>query len=165
MRVCIHRGTEQVGGTCIEIKSGGKRVVLDVGMPLDVEPENAEAALPAVHGFREPADDLLAALISHPHQDHVGLVRHLRADLPVAIGAAAQRLLDRASSWLDQPKLEGRPIMHWRNGIPGYAMHDETMLTLEQLRSLVGSWASAKRSTMVRLRVSAEVSVLPSSCR
>ncbi len=118
MRVCIHRGTEQVGGTCIEIESGGKRVVLDVGMPLDVEPENAEAALPAVHGFREPADDLLAALISHLHQDHVGLVRHLRADLPVAIGAAAQRLLDRASSWLDQPKLEGRPIMHWRSGIP-----------------------------------------------
>jgi len=117
MRICIHRGTEQVGGTCIEIESQGKRVVLDVGMPLDVVPEHAEAALPQVRGFREPADDLLAALISHPHQDHVGLVRYLRADLPVAIGAAAQRLLDRAASWLDQPTLEGRPIMHWRDGV------------------------------------------------
>lgn len=118
MRICIHRGTEQVGGTCIEIEAEGRRVVLDVGMPLDVAPEQAEAAIPAVRGFREPADDLLAALISHPHQDHVGLVRHLRADLPVAIGAAAQRLLDRAAEWLGQPKLEGRPILHWRNGVP-----------------------------------------------
>ena len=116
MRICIHRGTEQVGGTCIEIEAEGGRVVLDVGMPLDVDPEHADAAVPAIRGFREPADDLLAVLISHPHQDHVGLVHHLRSDLPVAIGAAAQRLLDRAADWLGQPKLDVRPILHWTNG-------------------------------------------------
>ena len=118
MRIRIHRGTEQVGGTCIEIESGGKRLVLDIGMPLDVQPADAEAAVPMVRGFREPADDLLAVLVSHPHQDHVGLVRYLHADLPVAIGAAAQRLLDRAAEWLDQPKLEGRPILHWQDRVP-----------------------------------------------
>ena len=118
MRIRIHRGTEQVGGTCIEIESGGKRLVLDIGMPLDVQPADAEAAVPMVRGFREPADDLLAVLVSHPHQDHVGLVRYLHADLPVAIGAAAQRLLDRAAEWLGQPTFEGRPLRHWENGIP-----------------------------------------------
>src|ERR1022692_1131971 len=36
MRVCIHRGTKEIGGTCVEIESGGTRIVLDVGLPLDV---------------------------------------------------------------------------------------------------------------------------------
>jgi ribonuclease J len=118
MRICIHRGTEQIGGTCIEVEASGKRIVLDVGMPLDILPEQADAAVPAVQGFREPSADLLAALISHPHQDHVGLVRYLRPDLPVVIGAAAQRILDRAAGWLDQPKLEGRPSQYLESGKP-----------------------------------------------
>ena len=35
MRICIHRGTREIGGTCVEIESQGKRLVLDVGLPLD----------------------------------------------------------------------------------------------------------------------------------
>ena len=37
MRVCIHRGTREIGGTCIEIESQDKRIVLDIGVPLDVK--------------------------------------------------------------------------------------------------------------------------------
>lgn len=36
MRVRIHRGTKEIGGTCVELESQGKRIVLDVGLPLDV---------------------------------------------------------------------------------------------------------------------------------
>ena len=43
MRVRIHRGTQVIGGTCIEIEAQGKRVVLDVGLPLDA-PDEADAA-------------------------------------------------------------------------------------------------------------------------
>ena len=35
MQVCIHRGTKEIGGTCVEIESQDKRLVLDVGLPLD----------------------------------------------------------------------------------------------------------------------------------
>jgi Cft2 family RNA processing exonuclease len=35
MRACIHRGTKEIGGTCVELESQGKRIVLDVGLPLD----------------------------------------------------------------------------------------------------------------------------------
>ena len=31
MRVRIHRGTQEIGGTCIEIEAQGKRIALDVG--------------------------------------------------------------------------------------------------------------------------------------
>jgi ribonuclease J len=33
MRVCIHRGAHEIGGTCIEIEAQGKRLVLDIGPP------------------------------------------------------------------------------------------------------------------------------------
>ena len=35
MRVCIHRGTKQIGGTCVEIEASGSRIVVDLGLPLD----------------------------------------------------------------------------------------------------------------------------------
>jgi ribonuclease J len=95
MRVCIHRGTQEVGGTCIEIESDGKRIVLDVGLPLDAE--DSARHLPKVKGFREPDDSLLAVVLSHPHQDHYGLARYLCPDIEMIMGAAAERILKAAA--------------------------------------------------------------------
>lgn len=94
MRVCIHRGTQEVGGTCIEIESAGQRIVLDVGLPL--EAEDSEVSLPHVQGFRQPEPSLLAVVISHPHQDHYGLAKYLLPDTPMIMGAAAERILKAA---------------------------------------------------------------------
>ncbi|CAN0621699.1 protein of unknown function [Burkholderia multivorans] len=30
MRVCIHRGSKQIGGSCIELEAKGQRIVLDL---------------------------------------------------------------------------------------------------------------------------------------
>jgi ribonuclease J len=101
MRVCIHRGTKQIGGTCIEIEAQGKRIVLDVGMPLDAgEHDDPASLLPPVPGFREPDPSLLGVVISHPHQDHYGLIQQIRSDIPVLIGAAAARILSAAADFI-----------------------------------------------------------------
>ncbi len=97
MRVRIHRGSHEIGGTCIEVEAAGKRIVLDIGLPLDAEDD--AALLPPVSGFREPDDTLLAVAISHPHQDHYGLAHHLRPELPVLIGEAAHGILRAASAF------------------------------------------------------------------
>ena len=98
MKVCIHRGTKQIGGTCIETEAEGKRIVLDLGLPLDAEDfEDIESLLPSVRGFKEPDDSLLGVLISHPHQDHYGLTRCIRPEVPVLIGEKASRILEAAS--------------------------------------------------------------------
>jgi len=34
LNITIHRGTREIGGTCIEIVHGNNRIVLDIGMPL-----------------------------------------------------------------------------------------------------------------------------------
>ena len=97
MRVRIHRGAREIGGTCIEVEAAGKRLALDVGLPIGAEA--SAALLPKVPGFREPDDSLLAVVISHPHQDHYGLAQYLRPDLPVVLGEAAHRILQAASAF------------------------------------------------------------------
>ena len=51
MKVRIHRGTKEIGGTCIEMAAHGKRIALDVGLPLDAGDEDHERLLPAVPGL------------------------------------------------------------------------------------------------------------------
>jgi len=94
MKVRIHRGAKEIGGTCIEVEAAGQRIVLDVGLPLEAEAD--EALLPKVRGFREPDASLLGVVISHPHQDHYGLAQYLRPGIPILIGEAAARILHAA---------------------------------------------------------------------
>ena len=37
MRICIHRGAEEIGGNCVELEQDGVRILLDLGLPLDAE--------------------------------------------------------------------------------------------------------------------------------
>lgn len=101
MRVRIHRGTLQIGGTCIEVEAQGKRIVLDVGLPLDAEVAgDRNSLLPPVSGFRTADPSLLGIVISHPHQDHYGLLGELGTDVPILIGEAAQRILAAAADFI-----------------------------------------------------------------
>jgi ribonuclease J len=34
MKIIIHRGTHEIGGSCVEIKSKKSRILIDIGMPL-----------------------------------------------------------------------------------------------------------------------------------
>jgi ribonuclease J len=100
MRVRIHRGANEIGGSCVEIESEEKRLVLDVGLPLSMDgTENTVSLVPQVDGFRNINEDLLAIIVSHPHQDHYGLIEFLRPDIPIMIGGAAKRMLKVASKF------------------------------------------------------------------
>ncbi len=113
MKVCIHRGTQEVGGTCIEIESQGQRIVLDVGLPL--EATDSIKSLPNVNWFREQNESLLAVVISHPHQDHYGLARYLLPDTQVVMGAATERIL-KAAKLFTPTGMEFRNVLHLESG-------------------------------------------------
>lgn len=95
MRFCIHRGTQEIGGTCIEIESQGKSLVLDIGLPLNDADADAMPLHP-VPGFDRPDPSMLGVLISHPHQDHYGLAYRLPKETTFLIGQAAQSILEAA---------------------------------------------------------------------
>ena len=99
MRACIHRGTKQIGGTCVEIEASGSRIIVDLGLPLDavdVDP----ALVPQISGLREHDPSLLAIVVSHGHRDHWGLIPKVRADIPIVMGRATERIMCAAADFV-----------------------------------------------------------------
>jgi ribonuclease J len=116
MRVCIHRGTKEIGGTCVEIESQGKRLVLDVGLPLDA-PDPDSFPLHPIKGFEAPDESLLGVVISHPHQDHYGLAHRLPEETPFLIGEAAERIL-AAAALFSPAGLKLKNVKHLADRLP-----------------------------------------------
>ena len=100
MRIRIHRGTEEIGGTCIEMESDGRRIVLDVGLPLDAPDDDHKSLLPDVQGFRDADESLQAVFLSHPHLDHYGLAEQIGSHVPFYIGEDANNVLAAASRYI-----------------------------------------------------------------
>jgi len=99
MRACVHRGSKQIGGSCVEIENGGQRLLIDIGLPLDAE-ENDKRYLPKIAGLDGGDPSLLGILISHPHLDHFGLLAHVSPKIHVGMGAAARRILAAAAPFM-----------------------------------------------------------------
>ena len=55
MRARIHRGTQEIGGTCIELEASGRHIALDVGLPLDAGEDGQVSTVAAEHSLR-PSD-------------------------------------------------------------------------------------------------------------
>lgn len=100
MRVCIHRGSHQIGGSCVEVEQDGLRLLLDLGLPLDAEHNDSIHIPPSIAGLDGNDPNLLGILISHPHLDHFGLLAHVAANIPVGMGRAARRIIVTAAPFL-----------------------------------------------------------------
>jgi ribonuclease J len=99
MHLIIHRGSHQIGGSCVEVESQGRRLLIDLGLPLDADGD-PRPYLPAVSGLDGKDPSLLGILISHPHQDHVGLLSLVSPDVKIGMGAAARRILTAAAPFI-----------------------------------------------------------------
>lgn len=109
LSLTVHRATDQIGGNCIELRSGDDRLVLDVGRPLDAG-NDAKGLIPSTLDLTRPA----TILISHPHQDHYGLLDEAPPHWPVYSGEATRRLMTLTAA------LTGRVLPQtfraWRTG-------------------------------------------------
>lgn len=99
VRVRIHRGAHEIGGSCVEVENDlGKRLVIDIGAPL-VTVEGEEPAVPPVEGLVVPDPALQGVVITHAHQDHWGLVDQTLPAVPLFMGEATHRILKEAAFW------------------------------------------------------------------
>ncbi|MDF2372378.1 MAG: MBL fold metallo-hydrolase [Rhizobiaceae bacterium] len=99
-RFCIHRGTEEIGGSCVELAFAGKRLLVDLGMPLDADDTDGALLLPDVSGLRVNDPNLLALILSHSHADHWGLTSYAESLPAVFMGDATRRILHAASAFV-----------------------------------------------------------------
>mgnify|MGYP003634005474 FL=1 len=115
MKVRIHRGTKEIGGNCIELSSSGKSIILDLGMPLTIANQD-DAELPEIDGLKNADNlNLLGIIISHPHQDHYGLLPKVHPSIPVYIGKDAHAILE-ASSPFSPFGVSLDCVTHYKNG-------------------------------------------------
>jgi ribonuclease J len=107
LTLTVHRGTREIGGTCIEIQHpSGERLILDAGRPLDA-PEGTNDAVPESLDCSRPA----TVLISHPHQDHWGVIDQLPASWPIWTGSKSAKLIAIPGELLRRPLT--RTFMTW----------------------------------------------------
>jgi len=88
----VHRSTQEIGGNCIELNFDGHRLLLDAGEPLD-----SNDSIPNNHHIPTTLDtsrEVDGLVISHPHQDHWGLLNQLPPGWPVWCGQASGILMD-----------------------------------------------------------------------
>lgn len=112
----MHRGTQAIGGSCIELSAqGGGRLVLDAGRPLDAPPDT-RSLLPGSLDRSRPA----AVIFSHSHLDHWGLIDELPKDWPVWAGETSAKLID-LSTRLFGGQI-GRQIHSWPLRTSGFSL-------------------------------------------
>ena len=113
MKIIIHRGTHEIGGSCVEMRSKKSRILIDIGMPLVKkggdrfnfrEHENTpgpelvkEKVLPDIDGvyaWDTNKKMIDGVLISHPHIDHYGFFGYLHKDICFYLGEATKKIID-----------------------------------------------------------------------
>lgn len=131
----IHRGSREVGGTCIEIIHGNDRIVLDIGMPLvkpggkpfeqrEIERLSAEELvrkkfLPNIPGLypHNQSRAVGGLFLSHAHMDHYGFYRYLHEDVHLYLGEGTRRLIE-ISALITGKEKEPRPYTTLHDGVP-----------------------------------------------
>lgn len=100
MKITIHRGQNQIGGSIIEIASEATKIILDAGSELDEEIPVA----PQIEGLfcGQPTYD--AVFVSHYHGDHLGLCDQVLPEIPIYIGKGAAEVTNAARRYLNKPE-------------------------------------------------------------
>lgn len=128
LELTIYRGSRQVGGTCIELKSGGSRILLDLGLPLndkdhkdflvdplkgkkvwdknDISELKRSGILPDIKGlYQDEKKDFDAILVSHSHGDHYGLLHFADPQIPVIMSPGAISMIETLNAFVPRQVL------------------------------------------------------------
>jgi len=101
------RGSQTIGGSCVEISSGNCRLLFDLGTPLmekgggELDPAALKVPsvkneiLPNVVGlYKHDKPSIDAIFISHAHIDHCGLLNYIHPDIPVYVSRGTKSLIE-----------------------------------------------------------------------
>jgi ribonuclease J len=113
MDLTIHRGTHEIGGSCIELTTATTRLILDIGLPLvdrqgnrldnrkyrdlDINQLKNEQIAPMIDSLYETGPNLPdGLLLSHAHLDHYGLLPHIHPSIPIYCSRGTKKIMEIA---------------------------------------------------------------------
>lgn len=100
MKITVHRGQNQIGGSIIEISSETTKIILDAGSELDEELPVA----PQIDGLFSGQAAYGAVFVSHYHGDHLGLCDQVLPEIPIYIGKGAADVTNAARRYMNKPE-------------------------------------------------------------
>ncbi len=118
MKLIIHRGTNEIGGSCVEFNNGCKRIVFDVGLPLNAIDEWLDISCykPNISGLFGEESDIAAVFISHAHPDHYGLLSLINKNIPIFMSKASAIILKKIVPLLGEENYADLNIIELSNG-------------------------------------------------
>ncbi len=97
MKLCIHRGTHQIGGIAAEIATDRTCILIDMGDELSLDPHFVSAPL-QIPGVTDTNGHCDAVLFTHYHGDHTGQMLRIRPEIPLYSGALTKTILCLSAS-------------------------------------------------------------------
>ena len=112
MNLTIHRGTHEIGGSCVELATENTRMLIDLGLPLvgadgqrfglgdyhkltkaELVEKDIARDIPGL--YKEDKDNKPpdAILISHSHLDHYGLLPFVKTQIPLYLSEGCLELI------------------------------------------------------------------------
>ena len=131
MQLIIHRGTKEIGGSCVELKTANNRILIDFGIPLvscdhqpfdvnllkgkTIEELKAQGILPDIKGlYKDEEKGIDGILISHSHLDHYGFLQYVNSEIPIYLSRGAGILIEVSNIFVPTKvgKLNTRIVSH-----------------------------------------------------
>jgi len=117
--VTVHRGSNEIGGNCVEVATGKSRLILDVGMPLSEMMDDGASkrrrpdrddliqrgVILPIPGLFSPGPKIDGILLSHAHSDHFGLIEQTLPEIPIYLSRGTSKMLMSGSLFAGQSEL------------------------------------------------------------
>jgi len=97
MTIEILKGTDEIGGSCVELKTKNTTILLDYGTPLQDTSKKVQIS---------ENENIDAILISHPHQDHFGEIVNINKNTPIYCGELSLELMNATKIFTGNKILE-----------------------------------------------------------
>ncbi len=107
MQLIIHRGTKEIGGSCVELNDNNTRILFDLGLPLEdnIQPYDAKLGIKGL--YHNEISEINAIFITHAHLDHFGLIEFINPKIPVYISKTTYNVIKNIYPLTSGKKLEG----------------------------------------------------------